>query len=116
MDLIVLTEPTAGSDANSGKTKAVLSEDGKHYKITGQKMWISNAGFAKLFIVFARIEDDKNITGFIVPNEADNGITLGEEEKNLEFTLHQQDKSFSMRQKFLLKICSLKEEMVLKLL
>ena len=76
-----LTEPTAGSDANSGKTKAVLSEDGKHYKITGQKMWISNAGFAKLFIVFARIEDDKNITGFIVPNEADNGITLGEEEK-----------------------------------
>ena len=74
-----LTEPTAGSDANSGKTKAVLSEDGKHYKITGQKMWISNAGFAKLFIVFARIEDDKNITGFIVPHDEDNGITLGEE-------------------------------------
>ena len=78
-----LTEPTAGSDANSGKTKAVLSEDGKHYKITGQKMWISNAGFAKLFIVFARIEDDKNITGFIVPHDEDNGITLGEEEKKL---------------------------------
>ena len=50
-----LTEPTAGSDANSGKTKAVLSKDGSHYEITGQKMWISNAGFAKLFIVFARI-------------------------------------------------------------
>jgi len=78
-----LTEPTAGSDANSGKTKAVLSKDGSHYEITGQKMWISNAGFAKLFIVFARIEDDKNITGFIVPNESDNGITLGEEEKKL---------------------------------
>ena len=78
-----LTEPTAGSDANSGKTKAVLGEDGKHYKITGQKMWISNAGFAKLFIVFARIEDDKNITGFIVPHDEDNGITLGEEEKKL---------------------------------
>ena len=78
-----LTEPSAGSDANSGKTKAVLSEDGTHYKITGQKMWISNAGFAKLFIVFARIEDDKNITGFIVPNEDDNGITLGDEEKKL---------------------------------
>ncbi len=78
-----LTEPSAGSDANSGKTKAVLSEDGTHYKITGQKMWISNAGFAKLFIVFARIENDKNITGFIVPNEANNGITLGEEEKKL---------------------------------
>ena len=78
-----LTEPTAGSDANSGKTKAELSEDGKHYKINGQKMWISNAGFANLFIVFARIEDDKNITAFIVPNEADNGIKLGEEEKKL---------------------------------
>jgi len=78
-----LTEPSAGSDANSGKTKAVLSKDGSHYKITGQKMWISNAGFAKIFIVFARIEDDKNITGFIVPYEIDNGITLGEEEKKL---------------------------------
>ena len=78
-----LTEPTAGSDANSGKTKAVLGEDGKHYKITGQKMWISNAGFAKLFIVFARIENDKNITGFIVPHDENNGITLGEEEKKL---------------------------------
>ena len=78
-----LTEPTAGSDANSGKTKAELSDDGKHYKINGQKMWISNAGFANLFIVFARIENDKNITAFIVPNEADNGIKLGEEEKKL---------------------------------
>jgi len=78
-----LTEPTAGSDANSGKTKAVLSEDGSHYKISGQKMWISNAGFAEIFIVFARIEDDKNITAFIVPNESNNGIKLGEEEKKL---------------------------------
>ena len=78
-----LTEPTAGSDANSGKTKAELSNDGKHYKINGQKMWISNAGFANLFIVFARIEDDKNITAFIVPNDANNGIKLGEEEKKL---------------------------------
>ena len=78
-----LTEPTAGSDANSGKTKAELSDDGKHYKINGQKMWISNAGFADLFIVFARIEDDKNITAFIVPNDANNGIKLGEEEKKL---------------------------------
>ncbi|MEO0504514.1 MAG: acyl-CoA dehydrogenase family protein [Bacteroidota bacterium] len=78
-----LTEPGAGSDANSGKTKAVLSEDGKHYSITGQKMWISNAGFCNLFIVFARIEDDKNITGFIVENNPSNGITLGDEEKKL---------------------------------
>nr|WP_299337524.1 acyl-CoA dehydrogenase family protein [Allomuricauda sp.] len=78
-----LTEPGAGSDANSGKTKAVLSEDGKFYSITGQKMWISNAGFCNLFIVFARIEDDKNITGFIVENDPSNGITLGDEEKKL---------------------------------
>ncbi|WP_034258664.1 acyl-CoA dehydrogenase family protein [Altibacter lentus] len=78
-----LTEPGAGSDANSGKTKAVLSEDGTHYKISGQKMWISNAGFCNLFIVFARIEDDKNITGFIVENDSSNGISMGEEEKKL---------------------------------
>ena len=78
-----LTEPGAGSDANSGKTKAVLSKDGKHYLISGQKMWISNAGFCKLFIVFARIEDDKNITGFIVENDPANGISLGDEEKKL---------------------------------
>jgi len=78
-----LTEPGAGSDANSGKTKAVLSEDGKHYLISGQKMWISNAGFASLFIVFARIEDDKYITGFIVENDPENGITFGEEEHKL---------------------------------
>ncbi|WP_421812241.1 acyl-CoA dehydrogenase family protein [Flagellimonas sp.] len=78
-----LTEPGAGSDANSGKTKAVLSEDGKYYSITGQKMWISNAGFCHMFIVFARIEDDKNITGFIVENDPENGISLGDEEKKL---------------------------------
>ncbi|UCE69666.1 MAG: acyl-CoA dehydrogenase family protein [Flavobacteriaceae bacterium] len=78
-----LTEPGAGSDANSGKTKAVLSEDGKYYRITGQKMWISNAGFCNLFIVFARIEDDKYITGFIVENDPENGITLGDEENKL---------------------------------
>ena len=78
-----LTEPGAGSDANSGKTKAVLSDDGTHYKITGQKMWISNAGFCSLFIVFARIEDDKNITGFIVENNPSNGISMGEEEHKL---------------------------------
>ncbi|CAN1557990.1 CaiA Acyl-CoA dehydrogenases [Flavobacteriaceae bacterium] len=78
-----LTEPGAGSDANSGKTKAVLSEDGTHYKITGGKMWISNAGFCSVFIVFARIGDDKNITGFIVENDSNNGISMGEEEHKL---------------------------------
>jgi alkylation response protein AidB-like acyl-CoA dehydrogenase len=77
-----LTEPDAGSDANSGKTKAVLTEDGKHYKITGQKMWISNAGFADLFIVFARIEDDKYLTAFIV-EKTFGGITMNEEEKKM---------------------------------
>ena len=78
-----LTEPGAGSDANSGKTKAVLSADRKHYLITGQKMWISNAGFADLLIVFARIENDKNISSFIVPLDPSNGITLGDEENKL---------------------------------
>jgi len=78
-----LTEPGAGSDANSGKTKAVLSEDGKTYSITGQKMWISNAGFCSVFIVFARIADDKNITGFIVENDPANGISMNEEEHKL---------------------------------
>ena len=78
-----LTEPGAGSDANSGKTKAVLSADGKSYSITGQKMWISNAGFCNMFIVFARIENDKNITGFILENDPANGISMGDEEKKL---------------------------------
>jgi alkylation response protein AidB-like acyl-CoA dehydrogenase len=82
MGAYCLTEPGAGSDANSGKTKAVLSEDGKTYSITGQKMWISNAGFADVFIVFARIEDDKNITGFIVERGTE-GMTFGEEENKM---------------------------------
>ncbi|ANQ50414.1 acyl-CoA dehydrogenase [Flammeovirga sp. MY04] len=77
-----LTEPDAGSDANSGKTKAVLSDDGSHYLLTGQKMWISNAGFADLFIVFAKIEDDKNHTAFIV-EKSFGGITMNEEEEKL---------------------------------
>ncbi|MDO5617021.1 MAG: acyl-CoA dehydrogenase family protein, partial [Cruoricaptor ignavus] len=81
-----LTEPDAGSDANSGKTKARLSEDGKHYIINGQKMWISNAGFADTFTLFAKIEDDKNITGFVINrSELENpeSITFGEEEHKL---------------------------------
>lgn len=77
-----LTEPGAGSDANSGKTKAVLNEEGTHYLITGQKMWISNAGFADIFIVFAKIGDDKNLTAFIVEKDF-GGITLGDEEAKL---------------------------------
>jgi alkylation response protein AidB-like acyl-CoA dehydrogenase len=77
-----LTEPGSGSDANSGKTKAVLSEDGKHYIINGQKMWITNGGFAKLFTVFAKIDDDKNLTAFIVEADAE-GISLNPEEKKM---------------------------------
>ncbi|MBN8621998.1 MAG: acyl-CoA dehydrogenase family protein [Flavobacteriales bacterium] len=81
-----LTEPDAGSDANSGKTKARLSEDGKHYIINGQKMWISNAGFADTFTFFAKIDDDKNITGFVINrSELENpeSMTFGEEEHKL---------------------------------
>ncbi|GIM52516.1 acyl-CoA dehydrogenase [Capnocytophaga cynodegmi] len=80
-----LTEPEAGSDANAGKTKAELSPDGKFYMLNGQKMWISNAGFATILTVFARINDDKNITAFIVEYDPSNpnGITLGEEEHKL---------------------------------
>lgn len=77
-----LTEPGSGSDANSGKTKAVLSEDGKHYVINGQKMWITNGGFADIFVVFAKIGDDENLTGFIVEKDF-GGITLNPEEHKM---------------------------------
>jgi len=77
-----LTEPDSGSDANAAKTKAVLSEDKQHYFISGQKMWISNAGFADLFIVFAKIEHDKNLTAFIV-EKSFGGITMNDEERKM---------------------------------
>ncbi len=77
-----LTEPDSGSDANSGKTKAKLTADGKHYLITGQKMWITNAGFADIFIVFAKIDNDKNLSAFIV-EKSFGGITMNEEEKKM---------------------------------
>lgn len=93
-----LTEPDAGSDANSGKTKAVLSEDGEHYEITGQKIWISNAGFAHVFIVFARIGDDKNITGFVFEKDKVEGLTLNPEEAKLGI------RSSSTRQVFYNKV------------
>jgi hypothetical protein len=76
-----LTEPGSGSDALAAKTRADLSADGKHYLMTGQKMWISNAGFADIFIVFAKIDGDK-FTGFIVERNTP-GLTLGAEEKKL---------------------------------
>jgi hypothetical protein len=76
-----LTEPGSGSDALAAKTKAVLSEDGKHYILNGQKMWITNAGFADVFTVFAQIDGDK-FTGFIVEKGYE-GLSLGEEEHKM---------------------------------
>ncbi|MDE0871492.1 MAG: acyl-CoA dehydrogenase family protein [Flavobacteriales bacterium] len=77
-----LTEPSAGSDANSGKTKATLSEDGKHYIINGQKMWITNGGFADVMIVFAKIDDDEKLTAFIIDAHSE-GISKNPEEKKM---------------------------------
>ncbi len=77
-----LTEPGSGSDANSGKTKAVLSADGKNYIINGQKMWITNGGFADIFIVFAKIDNDENLSAFIVEKKFP-GISLNPEEHKM---------------------------------
>jgi alkylation response protein AidB-like acyl-CoA dehydrogenase len=77
-----LTEPGSGSDANSGKTKAILSPDGKNYILNGQKMWITNGGFADIFIVFAKIDDDENLSAFIVEKNF-GGITLNPEEHKM---------------------------------
>jgi len=88
-----LTEPGSGSDALAAKTRADLSEDGTHYVLNGQKMWITNAGFADIFIVFAKIDGDK-FTGFIIEKETE-GLTLGAEEAKLGI------KGSSTRQVFL---------------
>ena len=77
-----LTEPSSGSDANSGKTKATLSDDGAHYSISGQKMWITNGGFADLMTVFAKIGDDKNLSAFLVEAKWE-GVSLNPEEKKM---------------------------------
>ncbi len=77
-----LTEPSSGSDANSGKTKATLSEDGKKYILNGQKMWITNGGFADVYTVFAKIDDDENLSAFIVERDYP-GISFGAEEKKM---------------------------------
>lgn len=77
-----LTEPGSGSDANSAKTKATLSEDGKHYLLNGQKMWITNGGFADIFTVFAKIDDDENLSAFIIEKSFE-GISLNPEEKKM---------------------------------
>ncbi len=76
-----LTEPTSGSDALSAKTTAVLSEDGTHYVLNGQKMWITNGGFADILITFAKVDGDK-FTGFIIPTNSE-GFQAGEEENKM---------------------------------
>jgi alkylation response protein AidB-like acyl-CoA dehydrogenase len=77
-----LTEPGAGSDANSGRTRAVLSEDGKHYILNGQKMWITNGGFADVQTVFAKIDNDRVLSAFIVERAWD-GVSMNPEEKKM---------------------------------
>ncbi len=77
-----LTEPGAGSDANAGKTKAVLSDDGKHYILNGQKMWITNGGFADMLTVFAKIDNDRVLSAFLVESAWD-GITMNPEEHKM---------------------------------
>ena len=77
-----LTEPGAGSDANAGKTKAVLTEDGTHYNLNGQKMWITNGGFADLLTVFAKIDNDRVLSAFLVESNSE-GITMNPEEHKM---------------------------------
>ena len=76
-----LTEPGSGSDALAAKTKAELTEDGEHYILNGSKMWITNAGFADLFTVFAQVEGDK-FTAFLVEGDRE-GVSTGAEEKKM---------------------------------
>ncbi|HYK77757.1 MAG TPA: acyl-CoA dehydrogenase family protein [Daejeonella sp.] len=77
-----LTEPNSGSDANSGRTSAKLNAQGTHYLLNGQKMWITNGGFADIFIVFAKIDDDKNLSAFIV-EKSFGGISMNPEEHKM---------------------------------
>ena len=77
-----LTEPGAGSDANSGKTNAKLSEDGKYYILNGQKMWITNAGFADTLVVFAKIDNDRVLSAFIVETRYP-GVVIGPDEHKM---------------------------------
>ncbi|MGB0982699.1 MAG: acyl-CoA dehydrogenase family protein [Saprospiraceae bacterium] len=88
-----LTEPSSGSDALAAKTIATLSEDGTEYILNGQKMWITNGGFADVFTVFAQVDGDK-FTGFIVEKGTE-GLTLGAEEDKMGI------KGSSTRQVFL---------------
>ncbi|AHJ95974.1 acyl-CoA dehydrogenase family protein [Hymenobacter swuensis] len=93
MGAYCLTEPGSGSDALGAKTKAMPTEDGEHYVLNGQKMWITNGGFADVFIVFAQVDGDK-FTGFIIEKETP-GLSLGNEEHKMGI------KGSSTRQVFL---------------
>src|SRR5688500_10206388 len=75
-----LTEPGSGSDALAARTKATLSADGTHYLLNGQKMWITNGGFADIFTIFAKV-DGEMFTAFVV--ERDHGVVSGREEPKL---------------------------------
>lgn len=77
-----LTEPGAGSDANSGKSQATLSEDGQHYILNGQKMWITNAGFCDTQVVFAKIDNDRVLSAFIVESNWP-GVVIGPDEHKM---------------------------------
>ncbi|PSR56018.1 acyl-CoA dehydrogenase [Adhaeribacter arboris] len=88
-----LTEPGSGSDALAAKTKAILDATGENYILNGQKMWITNAGFAQVFIVFAQVDGNK-FTGFIVEKNFP-GLSLGNEEHKMGI------KGSSTRQVFL---------------
>ncbi|OIP00161.1 MAG: acyl-CoA dehydrogenase [Bacteroidetes bacterium CG2_30_33_31] len=77
-----LTEPDSGSDANNAKTKANYSKDRKSFILNGGKMWITNGGIADLYIVYAKIEDDKNLSAFIVERDT-KGFTIGAEEDKM---------------------------------
>ncbi len=77
-----LTEPGAGSDANSGTTKATLSEDGKYWILNGQKMWITNGGFADVYTVFAKVDNDRILSAFVVERGFE-GISFGAEENKM---------------------------------
>jgi alkylation response protein AidB-like acyl-CoA dehydrogenase len=75
-----LTEPGSGSDALAARTRATLTDDGRHYVLNGQKMWITNGGFADLFTIFAKVDGEK-FTAFLV--ERGMGVVSGREEPKL---------------------------------
>jgi alkylation response protein AidB-like acyl-CoA dehydrogenase len=77
-----LTEPGAGSDANAGKTNALLSEDGTHYILNGQKMWITNANFADIQTVFAKVGTDRILSAFIIERNMP-GVVIAPDEKKM---------------------------------